>query len=86
MLQRPLFDALRAQGVDEGYVALITALYKWQVATANGSKEFNIERGVRQGDVLSTLLFNAGIESAMRVWKQSWGEWLETRSGCRPPH
>ena len=30
----------------------------------------SIEQGVRKGDVLSPLLFNAGLEQAIRRWKQ----------------
>ena len=32
-------------------------------------KTFPIQRGVKQGDVISPLLFNAGLEHAMRKWK-----------------
>ena len=35
----------------------------------NGSYLFPILRGVKQGDVLSSMLFNAGLESAFRVWQ-----------------
>ena len=66
----PLLDALAQQGLDPGYVSLIAALYNGQTAKVNGSRAFSIQRGVRQGDVLSSLLFNAGVESAMRKWKQ----------------
>ena len=32
--------------------------------------QFDITRGVKQGDVLSPMLFNAGLEIAIRRWKQ----------------
>ena len=31
--------------------------------------QFPIKRGVKQGDVLSPLLFNAGLEHAMKKWE-----------------
>ena len=70
ILHAPLLDALAQQGLEPGYVSLIAALYNGQTAKVNGSRAFSIQRGVRQGDVLSSLLFNAGVESAMRKWKQ----------------
>ena len=65
----PLFAALRRQGVPEAYVQLLSALYEKQIGTVNGSSPFNILRGAKQGDVLSSMLFNAGLEEAFRNWK-----------------
>lgn len=65
----PLFDALREQGLPEAYVQLLSALYKNQKGCVNGSHLFPILRGVKQGDVLSSMLFNAGLESAFRLWQ-----------------
>ena len=33
------------------------------------SRNFHIGRGVKQGDIISPLLFNAGLEHAVRDWK-----------------
>ena len=65
----PLFHALREQGVPESYIALLTSLYKNQVGSVTGSAYFKINRGVKQGDVISAMLFNAGLECAFRRWK-----------------
>ena len=57
---RPLFAALREQEVPEAYIQLLSALYANQKGCVNGSYLFSILRGVKQGDVLSAILFNAG--------------------------
>ena len=56
---RPLFAALRDQGVPESYIHLLGLLYNDQQGTVNGSTLFDILRGVKQGDVISSMLFNA---------------------------
>ena len=63
---QPLFATIRNQGVPESYVQLLVALYEEQKGSVNGSTFFNIERGVKQGDVLSSMLFNAGLEATFR--------------------
>ena len=64
-----LFEALRVQGIPECYIALLAALYSDQTGSVNGSRSFKIMRGVKQGDVLSAILFSAGLEHAMGHWK-----------------
>ena len=53
----PLFVALRDQEVPEAYIQLLSALYEKQQGCVDGSRKFPIERGVKQGDVLSSMLF-----------------------------
>ena len=67
----PLFNALRLQNTPESYVQLLALLYRNQTGSMNGSRLFRIQRGVKQGDVISPMLFNAGIEIAFRRWKQT---------------
>ena len=38
--------------------------------TVDGKTFFDIRRGVKQGDVLSAILFNAAIEIVFRRWKE----------------
>ena len=64
-----LFRALSEQGVDVEYVRLLSDIYSAQWGSVNGSAAFDITRGVKQGDVLSSLLFNAGLEHAVRKFK-----------------
>ena len=63
-----LFLALRSQ-MDPEYVNLLERLYKNQHGNVGGHR-FPITRGVRQGDVLSPLLFNVVLEHAMGKWKR----------------
>ena len=45
-------------------------MYENQFGNIGNDKTFRIKRGVRQGDVLSSLLFNAATEMVIRRWKQ----------------
>ena len=78
-----LFQALRDQGVEEPYVALLSEMHADLHASANGSRRFPIQRGVRQGNVLSSLLFNAALEIVFQERKARLSDhgWL-----IRPDH
>ena len=72
---RSIWRALAAQGMPLGYVQLIDKLYKKQIGTVRTeklSKGFSIEKGVKQGDPLSSLLFNCVSEYVLRPLKQRW--------------
>ena len=64
------------QGVPDGYVELLQRLYAGQTSKvlvdSMPSRSFSIERGTKQGDPLSTLLFNAVLEDAFRDVRPSW--------------
>ena len=66
----PLLQAVSEQGVPDYYTKLLATLYADQTAATRGSRSFPIRRGVKQGDVISPILFNAGLELAFRKWKQ----------------
>ena len=66
----PLFKAIRGQGISDSYIALLTELYRDQWGHVRGGSYFQIQRGVKQGDVISPMLFNAGLEMAIRSWKK----------------
>ena len=59
-----------AQGLDEGYCAMLERLYDKQEGILGDERRFPSNSGVRQGDVLSPLLFNSELESAIQSWKR----------------
>ena len=63
-----LFHALIEQDVPLQYIHLLAALYHNQTGSLHDSSNVPIMRGVRQGDILSPILFNAGLEMAFRRW------------------
>ena len=70
-----IWEALERQGAPGGYVRLLKNLYSGQsgrVRTDRLSKEFDILRGTKQGDPLSSLLFNAVLEDVFAEVKPSW--------------
>ena len=72
---RSIWRALAEQGVAKGCIKLLDRLYKEQVGivrTGRLSEEFCIEKGVKQGDPLSSLLFNCVSEYILRPLKQRW--------------
>ena len=48
-----MFQALKEHGVHDSYTELIGALYTCQTGSANGSETFAIQRGEKQGDLMS---------------------------------
>ena len=64
-----LFELLRSQGVGDEYIAMLSVIYANQLGRVRGSRRFEIQRGVKQGGIRSLLLFNAGVEAALRKWK-----------------
>ena len=67
-----LWNALSSQGVGSKYVHLIAKLYLNQVAALcvdKVSREFQLLRGVKQGDPMSPALFNAVSEDIFRYLK-----------------
>ena len=72
---KSLWRSLSKQGVPDGYISLLDKLYTDQVGlvkTDRFSKLFSIEKGVKQGDPLSSLLFNCASEQLMRTLKSKW--------------
>jgi len=70
----PLFDALRQQNIGVGYLSLLASIYCEQTGRVGKSHTFPIHRGVKQGDIISPVIFNAGLEMALRRWKTTIGQ------------
>ena len=70
-----LWQSLRAQNVPENYIHVLGSIYGLQggsVQTPVRSRWFDIRSGVRQGDPISPLLFNAVLEQVLRNCKTKW--------------
>lgn len=71
-----IWVSLLQQGVAHGYIELLKRLYSQQAGTVRfdgkRSKKFEIQRGTKQGDPLSTLLFNSLLEHIFQQITTTW--------------
>ena len=71
-----IWQALERQGVNNAYIEVLKRLYTSQVGmvtiATKTSRRFALERGTKQGDPLSTLLFNAVLEDVFRDVRSKW--------------
>ena len=78
-----LWNSLRFYGVKPAYVRLLQRLYSQQEGTVLTDKEsdtFSIKRGTKQGDPLSSLLFNTVLQYSL---EEDLKRWQEMRKGIR---
>ena len=79
-----LWQVLADQGVDTDYIDLLAALYENQAAAVTAgakSRDFLVERGVKQGDPVSALLFIAVMEQISQSLKLRWNSLNSCRNG-----
>ena len=72
---RSILEALEAHKVPAAYISVMNKLYRKQTATVKceiESRRFEIQKGSKQGDPISPLLFNAVLEEVMRKVKAKW--------------
>ena len=70
-----IWKALASQGVGPECIDVLKNLYRDQKGQVSGdtpSKLFDISRGTKQGDPLSTLIFSAVAEDIFRDVRQKW--------------
>ena len=69
--------ALLSCNVDHGYVCLLRKIYKDQKASVHSDEEseiFDIQKGSKQCDPMSSLLFNTVLQYALKSVIQRWQE------------
>ena len=78
-----IWKSLKHYGVKPAYVRLLQRLYSQQEGTVLTDKEsdvFSIKRGTKQGDPLSSLLFNTVLQYSLR---EDLHRWQEKRKGIK---
>ena len=78
-----LWSSLQFYGVKPAYVRLLQRLYSHQEGTVLTDKEsdvFPINRGTKQGDPLSSLLFNTVLQYSL---ENNLKQWQENKKGIR---
>ena len=78
-----LWKSLRLYGIKPAYVSLLQRLYRHQEGTVLTDKEsdvFPIRKGTKQGDRLSSLLFNTVLQYSL---ENNLTKWQENKKGIR---
>ena len=86
--------ALNSFGINHEYISPLKKMYKDQKASVQTyveSNMFEIKKGTKQGDSLSSLLFNTVLQNSLKEVTQRWQQKkrdgnLPERPGPRLPH
>ena len=65
---KSIWNALKSCGIEHDYISLLKKLYRDQratVVTDDESNIFEIKKGTKQGDPLSSLLFNTVLQKSI---------------------
>ena len=77
-----IWEALKSCNVDHEYVSLLRKMYRDQKASVPTDEEsniFDIQKGSKQGDPMSSLLFNTVLQYSLNDETQRWQK--EKRNG-----
>ena len=72
---KSIWKALNSCGINHEYISLLMKIYKDQKASVQTDVEsnmFDIKKGTKQGDRLSSLLFNTVLQNSLKKVTQRW--------------
>ena len=81
---RSMWKAIKSCGINHEYISLLKKIFKDQKASVQTDVEnnmFEIKKGTKQGDPLSSLLFNTVPQNSLKDVTQRWQkkkEWEST--------
>ena len=72
---KSIWDALKSCNIDHDYISFLMKIYKDPkafVQTDEGDNSFDIQKGTKQGDPLSSLLFKTILQYSLKDEIQRW--------------
>ena len=72
-----IWEALKSCGIEHDYISLLRKIYRDQkasVQTDEESESFDIQKGSKQGDPMSSLLFNTVLQYSLKKTKYNDGK------------
>ena len=82
---KSIWEALKSCNIDHDYISLLRKIYRDQKASVQTDEEsniFDIQKGSKQGDPLSSLLFNTVLQYSLKDEIQRWQK--QERNGNTP--